>query len=595
MVREAIWKRKWRVAMVLGTDLLSVGAQVGAITIALSYARMMQRGQLFTISQLGISVDPRESMWLLAAATAGALIAWQVSSLTRFFSDKTALRLSIGFEETCFLRVLSSLTNRLHLSDELHGTPKQLSDIIRCSTAYVRQTGVASRVLLETIIPFVVFCISFSTLMITSVLLTGLVVLLCVLFMPMIWKINRQGVFSSKDFFALQPKAGTAKRNMIQNLTSSHTPRPLEPGHFEPVITETEIGKADDAFGRRMLVVQKSQMATQCLMGLGIATVMAVFGFQSLRHSQGWGSLVVYIIALRYCLTNLGRVSSALANLNRLYPSFSNVYYYLQTQDQHAEIVPERPSKLSIRSTYEDELPGEVRRRLPLSTGMRVDILSAAQANTIILPHLLKRLFGLNMPQLRGLMEDTWFATTNVHICRLQLRDFLHLGPEVSAEEVLAKWPESLKQRLHVTANDLPLDEPFSDEQWNSLPEEVRHALALTAAVNAKESLVIITSGMLEAFPEPAREAFLDQLSSKTVCVLHKGKAVAYNANLVHASDTVLLAGIDVLGVQLPQMVESLAEQWDNYLLQDAVKESLAGLDTSIADEMDDDLDVSLL
>jgi len=595
MAAEVIWGRRATVILALGSDLLSVVAQVGAITIALTYARMLQKGTIH-VGFFGLSVNPRESMWLLAAASLGVLVTWQVSSLTRYYADRTVLRLGIYFEHSCFKQILSALTHRVRFQDELRQKPLGASEIPRMTTAYVRQSGVASRILLEAIIPFCVFCISFFTLLRTSLLLTMMVVALCILFLPLIWKVNRQGVASTRDFFTHQPQAGKEKRLAVNQLTSTYTPCALSPEYFDPLINEGRIADADEAFGRRILVVQRSQMATQCLMGAGIALVVAVFGFQALTQAQAWGSLVIYIIALRYCLANLSRVASSVASFNRLYPSVSSVYHFLRSRKQHQDVEPVVPGTLTIKSDRRRALPGTVIPSLSVDE-TQVDLISMASLDAVLLPHLLESLFELNLAELRGLLSRTWLATADFSPGRMPLKDFLQLSTEGGHDEILSEelaefWAEEsfdLKQIL--------LDCPLTDRQWRDIPRRIRHAIALSAAIHSDMALVVLSAELLNDLEEPVRRAWLErclQQEKKALLVFHRGSVSAYNADLSKAPQVVLLAGVDVLAVQDPAVAKRHEREWDKLMSAETSVGDFSDLDTSVEDEMDD-MDVTML
>jgi len=586
MLPEVIWRRRGKVILLLMADLLSVGAQITGITIGWTYARMLQKGQMITINRLSLTMDPRESMWLLAAVSLGVLVTWQISSLARFVSDRMALRLSVRFEERCFLRILSTLTDRVRFQDELHGTPMTMTDISRFSNTYIRKSGVASRVILETLIPFSVLLISFFTLMKVSLTLTVLVVCLCILFLPLIWKVNRQSVAAAKNFLKSQPKAGSEKRLLFQKLTSTYTPRARGPEHFESVITGN-IRLANESYRRRVLVSSRSQMVTSCLMGVGISLAIALFGFQSLMEGRDWGRLFVYIIALRYFMNNLGRVTSAMVNLNRLYPSFGSLYFFLKTHREHQTVSSAPPGVLTIQSALGKSLPSEPIPQLVLQPAMRLDVVTDIKLSTIVIPHLLESLFGLDFPKLCGLQRETWFTVSDYSLCQMSLREFLQLGAQDTHKTILSDWPGEFVDHSSFAFDSLSLDRPLTEGEWKDIPPSVRSAIALSAAGRSEAELIVLTSSLLSGFTHSVRQAFLERFAEKKLLVFHDGNVSSFNPRLVQASHVILLEGVKMLAILKPQEAKRHADQWDELIRIKVLSGGRDGLDTSAEDDMD--------
>jgi ABC-type multidrug transport system fused ATPase/permease subunit len=87
-------------------------------------------------------------------------------------------------------------------------------------------------------------------------------------------------------------------------------------------------GNLDGHRGRYHQTMENAKLINDLLVAMLLTAVAIILGGKAIYH---WGSLVVYIVALRYCLNHLNKIVVTFTSINRFYPIFSRHFYFLDS------------------------------------------------------------------------------------------------------------------------------------------------------------------------------------------------------------------------------------------------------------------------
>jgi ABC-type multidrug transport system fused ATPase/permease subunit len=184
---------------------------------------------------------------------------------------------------------------------------------------------------LEAVVPFITFV---AALIIFLYIRFDLSILLLVLMGAasiIHYRINKTGARMSALMESSIVPATQEKRELIQRLKGlSIHPSFVKHwiyNHFDRGATIKNL----DAAERRRIATEKSKLISNILFSLAVFFVLIIIGTRAFRVNGGWTSLVVYLVALRFCFANFQNVNSKLTSINRFYPQFRRYFLFIQT------------------------------------------------------------------------------------------------------------------------------------------------------------------------------------------------------------------------------------------------------------------------
>lgn len=539
---DSIWRFKKESFFILVTSFLGVFFQAGTIGMVIYYAQALAKGN--DIKMLGYMFQTRNSIGLLFVCGIGVLLSLLLSAWLIYFSRTKCFLLSRRYEEFCSKRILSLFGSNLKVwapPDQRFSDSSIISRLVRKDS---RNIGRVLWMLLDTIIPAITLLISVGVLFYTNTPLTFLMLVLFGISSIFQYKIS---VVSAKNFTLQEKHARGASldyQQIILRLKGASLPLPgNESGFKEKVFTSGKIKRYLDAQIGHLKAIENSQLVSNILFAITIFVLLLTLGGNIILKGAGWGNLIVYLVALRFVLTNLKQSNKKITVINRFYPQVRRYFQFLEntmtpsrTEEKcHANYlvtVGANPIEGSI-SSYD------------LGKGSRIGLISTVELSRYTLAFMTDCLLGHSHQGVKNALGSMWFLTSKYEYLPGTLRESLGLPPEYRWHDLRKEIEDAgLWDRIE---NQLPqdLETPISADIWSRVDTDLKVALALVNAIHSDNQWVVLEENALQFFSDTALKFFMNRLSNKiTVIVFYEntkflGKyredviAVLANSNIV--------------------------------------------------------------
>ena len=318
MARDTLLR--YPLANLVGTGLNFGGmaVQVGAVTLALLYARRLETNQ--PVQWLGESYLPQSSTTLLYLVGAGAGLLLLLSSLMTWWGQKLILQLRRRYYEFCMERLFGLLRER--------GEPEQLQDReqqVRALFMLIRRDGLyCSRyygALIGAVVPGVTAAVALVTLLVTDWSLTLALIIALLLALPFIYRGNRVSSGLSNQVDQRAPACSMELKDQLR--------RSLETGSDEKASRRPNSDGWMDAYMGRLGAAIHSDLVVNLLMSVAVAALVIFVGYQTIMSNTGWGRIAIYLVALRYFLVHLKGFARCITTMNQFYAQASRYRAYV--------------------------------------------------------------------------------------------------------------------------------------------------------------------------------------------------------------------------------------------------------------------------
>lgn len=508
-LRDSAGRDKPRLLGILAAGAASVALQVNAIALAIWYARALQDGQVITV--LGRTYDLRQSLAALVGVGAVASLSLLLSGWLYYLSRTMTLRLSRRYEEFCTRRLLEAFGSRSHVPDSADLPPLTDATLMRIARNDVRYCGICLRHVAGLLAPALTAVVAAAVMFSVNVVMSLAILAALGVSLRFMIRANRLGAEHTE---ALEKKSRPAFEHFRRVLRWQRQTalRKWDGERLQQwLFGDPQVRAWQNAYEGRLRVVAASELISTVFFAAAVLLMFLVLGWGILSGRHGWDLLIIYLLALRYAVTNLKTVATRVTSLNRFY---HKVRRYRQTLRLLS--TPEPPSAARSESFLvrceRPSLEGS-HREWRLSDGGVVGLISPLETDRFDLPLLLEALLGPDRQRVREVLGSAWYVG-DVEVCPP-----VALGELVGADP----WPADLERSglMEKLRPVLEWDRRQSPdpERWRQLPAEVRALLLLLPALRQEVRWVFLADATLQAMDEPTRGALLGLLGGRIVVI----------------------------------------------------------------------------
>jgi ABC-type multidrug transport system fused ATPase/permease subunit len=331
LMRDYIWRYRWRVIPLLGLRFSGTGLQLGTFALLALYARLLETDSAVTIA--GTDFRARESVMLLALAGVSALAAMTLGSNLVLLSTRRIETLAAEYERFCSKRIwdLASRSTSLYRPAIIKGGDDQM--LMRLAKRYPRFLRRITKSLLTSLLPAaLVMCIVMPALFVLNFWLTCIVLALVSLSLYAHYRLSIRAANSSLMMEQTARDAAREYKGVINQITS--TLEPLDDASLDRPFQSQAVQRNRAAYYTRVTATNESQFISDCFTAIILTIVLIMLGAGILRDGHGWTSLLIYLLALRYGMAQTKSALSSFAGVNRF---FHQVQAYLRFLDSQNE------------------------------------------------------------------------------------------------------------------------------------------------------------------------------------------------------------------------------------------------------------------
>jgi len=359
LMRDFIWRYRWRAGRLMTLRLGGMFLQLSTFGLLAKYARMLETDATVT-PPWGGSIESRASVELLMAVGAASLVAMMTGALMILISTRRIEQLCADYEEYCGKRILdiAGRSSRLDRPPLVDGDDDQL--ILRLCKQYPRLMRRMTKVMLTSLLPSVlVVAVVFTVLFTLNFWLTLLVLILVLGALAAQYRLNVRAAQSSVLFERTARESLHEFRNVLGRLHRQIDP--LDEEDVERPFAAETFRQNQNAYFTRVTATTDSQFITDCSAAIILVIVLVTLGGSILRDGGGWALLLIYLLALRYSMSQLKSTLTSFTNIARFFHQIRA--YFLFIYADHEPIVQQPGASLqclTIQCTSDQPLPGSL-------------------------------------------------------------------------------------------------------------------------------------------------------------------------------------------------------------------------------------------
>lgn len=582
LVGDSIWRFRKESFLILFTNFIGISFQVWTIGLAIYYARAMQSGK--TIKLLHYEFNARTSNLLLILCGLSILFSLLIAAWSIYFSKSKGLKLRRRYEEFCAKRIFLLFGSGFKI-----GTPveQDFSDdkvIVRLARRDSRFCSRALWMILDTIIPLATFIVAIATLLYINSLLTLLNFTLMGISAFFLYKVSVYAARNSASFEKFAKKTSKEYLRIIQHqkawvVSASENEQWLEKNFF----SSGPIKKFHDAYEGRLKSLEYSHLISNIVLATAIFLILLILGKSIISEGKGWGELIVYLIALRFMLTNMRQVNRKATGINRLYPQIRRYFQFLNATiiTPMPGIAP--PANYTINTPAPPAIEGSLE-SWELKKGSRISLLSPIALNRYTLGFLTGCMLGHSAEKTKNALESMWFVTADYEFLpKRSLRESLRYSKKYTTDnlqkdlEKISLWEKYIEQ--------LPdnLDASLPPDIWRRIDPDLKFSLTLINALQSNCNWIMIEEKGLRTLSDKARNYFLDQCSDKIITIVFYKDHTAvgnYREDIIAAiarGEIIGLGSIDwfktnqtaIKDIQIPDYKKTTEKEVDDFDLDD--------------------------
>jgi hypothetical protein len=546
-VIDSVWQFRRQSSFILVTGFLGILSQVWTIGLAFYYAQIMEKGNVLKF--LMWEFDARTSIKFLILCGLAILCSLLFSAWLIYSSRTNNIKLRRKYEEFAIRRIFSSLGSNLRIWTPLNEGLITDRSIFRLIRTDARCCGRILWILMDTIMTVITFLIAVGILLYINSILSIFLFALVGISGVFLYKVNIAGAKNSTLLEKLSGGFQKACRRVIHRLKESVIPLSSEGSWLEKyVISSPEIKKYFDAYEGRLKSIEDSQLISNIFFAIAIFFIVLALGNSIISEGKGWGKLIIYLVALRFMLTNLKQLNKKVTSINRFYPQMKRYFHFVQNTWNPSGSDGKPPANYTIIAG-DGHLAGSLE-RWNISGGSRIGIVSPVEISRYTLAFLVENVFWQSKEAANSVLGSTWFITIRHGYLPGTLRELLDIPPGYKLHDVkkdlekIGVW-NRFKEQLPEN-----FDEPVTTENWRRMEPELKFAISFFIALQSNNQWVAIDERGFRSLPDTIRDMFLEYLSDRiTVIVFHNN--FAYIGR--YREDVIAVAGMgNIIGLGSP-------------------------------------------
>ena len=598
LVKDSLWRFKWKVAVILGTEFLGTTSQVAAITQAIFYVRHLQKNT--DLKLLGYTFHTGSSLELFIIFAIVVLVLLLSGACLTYYSRAKVNHLRSLYEAFCSQRILELFGSNFKFRISRDGRFLNDGTVFRAARRDANYCGRVSQGLTETVVPFFTFVVALGTLFYIEIGLTMLVLGLIGISSMIQYRVNKTGSEMSASMEKSIGPASQERRELIKHLKGLCV-HPLKRRewirmHFEIGSTKQNLDATD---GRR-IATQKSVLVSNFLFAIVVFLVLIIIGSRTFIRHGDWMRLVVYLVALRYCFNNFRNINAKLTNINRFYPQFSRYYQFLKSVSSPAPEEAEYSEKYTIGPSFVSD--PDICQTFEIKNGDVIGLLSPVDLNRYTVHSFAECLLSSSQKAVDSAMQSMGFISAQYGYLPLSLRDSFGFPNDYNWEDAQRELEEAgLANGLGGRISE-SFHAPVPFKIWNQIEPNLKFALGLLSLIKSDLRCIFIDGRGFQSLPPSAQCWFLKRLSDRITAIIYpRNIQIAFSKDYTHR----LMVVIDpfnnrMMGcgteewyfehqTELHEMVKKLSGEYESKGKEsDSVEKELQMDDTDETDEADD-------
>lgn len=520
LIGDSVLRFRRESFLILITGFFGVSFQILTIGVVLYYAKAMERGA--SINVIFYEFNVRTSVVFLFVCGLVILFSLLLAAWLTYFSRTRSLAFRRKYEEFCSKRIFILFGSSFKIwtpFEQDFSCDKVISKLARRDARFC---GRALWMLMDFVIPFVTFLLSIGALLYINLFLTFLIFVLIGISAIFLYKVS---IMAAKNSSLMERFSKPANKEYLQVIrrqktiavSSQEDESWLENNFFSSGAPK----KFLDAYMGRLKTLEYSHLISNILFAAAVFMILLILGEKTIFEGHGWEKLIVYLLALRYMITNVKQINTKVTSINRFYPQLKRYFQFLDAtirlQKKEKGIQPPEYSLLvSANPAMEGTLES-----FDIKEGNRISIISPIMLNRYTLAFLLDSLLSPSQDAVKYALGSILFVTSRYkNYPRRSLKESFGFPSYYSSSD-LRKDLEQIglweKYKEQISDN---FESPIRGEVWKHVEPDIKFALVMLNALRSNHQWLVIEEKGFGLLSDAARKFFLDQLSKRITVIV---------------------------------------------------------------------------
>ncbi len=516
LVKDSVFRFRKDSILILVTGMLGTFFQICAIGQIIYYARALETAK--TLDILGYHIQVR-SAYFFSICIAVLLLLLLSSAFLVYYSRSKIIALACSYEIFCSKRVFSIIAYLRGLCSP--GTLSLYDNrmLLTMARSDARFCGRILRMLIMLVQPSVTFIVALAALFYINFVLTISVLFIMGMSMFFHYRNNLKGVSSSRKLELHAPGASKEKLNILQAAARVNC---IDGDFFEWMgarFTRGEINHNIEGYRGRFQTIEEAKFINDIVMAAMLFIVVIVLGGNALINNANWGRLLVYLLALRYCLNHLKTTIVTFTSINRFYPQFSRYFHFLDSFDGATTQKDSHVGRYKIEaqsSPLQDSSSSVI-----IKNGDIIALVGPFKFNFYDVRMYINCMLG----QKQGAAEELLRAMnviseTNGYLEGLTFRELFCFPSSYDLESLQRDLRDFGISEAMISRLPEDLNKPISREKWDRIEPEIRYSLGLLSAINSSQQWIVIDKKVLKHISPRSMDHFLRKLQEKITLIV---------------------------------------------------------------------------
>lgn len=520
LIVDSVLRFKRESFLILITGFLGISFQILTIGVVLYYAKAMEKGA--SIDLIFYEFDVRNSIVFLFVCGAVILFFLLLAAWLTFFSKTKSLTFRRKYEEFCSKRIFILFGSSFKIWAPFEQDFNNDKIISKLARKDARFCGRALWMLMDLVIPFVTFLVSIGALLYINPFLTFLIFILIGISAVFLYRVSTT---AAQNTSLMERFSKPANREYLQVIMRQKTIAVLSPEDESWLennfFSSGAPKKFLDAYIGRLKTLEYSRLISNILFAAAVFMILLILGEKTIFERQGWEKLIVYLVALRYMITNVRQINTKITSINRFYPQLKRYFQFLESTVslQNKEKAIQLP-KYSLLVSANPPIEGSLD-RFDIKEGNRVGIISPVVLNRYTLSFLLGCTLNYSQEEAKFALGSMLFVTSKYkNYPRRSLKESFGF-PSFYNSDDLRKDLEQVglweKYKVQLTGS---FESPVCGEAWECFEPDIKFALAMLNALRSDHQWLVIEEKGLRFLSDAARKFFFDRLSNRIAVIV---------------------------------------------------------------------------
>ncbi len=591
LIVDSLVRFKWPTLVILVCGISGAFFLAAAMGQILFYARALETNT--PIHLAGLIIEPRSPELFIFFST-GLLILLVVSSVSTFYSNSRIFKLMMDYESFCSKRIYLILARSTGLNAPGYFATYDNRSLLKLLNIDSRYIGKLLQLILRLIQPSLIILFAIGALFYIDYALTFFLMFFACLSFVFHYRNNLKGANDQIEMELSISEAMKIKNDFIKGISNRNTPFSKS---YKVLIDESfkkgPIQSNQHYYRGRFQVIENAGFINDLTTALLIIMVLLILGKSAFSNQGSWGTLIVYLIALRYCMGQFKQMSVTFTNINRFHSIFTRYFHFIDSfKVNSAKTSTDSSRKYIIRS----EGPLNETIRLYPEKGAYIALVLPGRFKFINLPTHMNCFFNGNSGLAELVLKSSRIISAGKEFLNgLSLRELFDLPQDVTLEDLYATL-----SMYGIQMNDIPLcddlDNPLDIEWWNRLEPDLKYALAFCGVLFAGAKWIFIEETALKQISHEVRHKIFKQLDKQYLVIIYAG--LSNNVGSYNETHAAVIDSQKLIGTGTINWFFTNKEQLSGKLMASKAAESETSQKSRVVaknkDNLDDDLEMEM-